>query len=414
MSTTGAKIPRNASGGAASDFCNDAFFPGKKEALTPGRAASRLGGIRGLRAHMSRPPGLSLSTCDDNFGRPMELEASSESLSFAPSFTLSASGTFSKEDFVIKKSGIVAINHTEARRTGLQLQDLELLEVLGKGASSLVRRAVHKPSQTQLAVKIINVFDKTKRDQLLRELRTLYTSQNYPWLVDFHDCLYDEGAMYIVLEYMDGGSLADVLQAAQLTGSSALSESVLARLSTRVLGGLIYLHRERHQVHRDVKPGNILLNTRGEVKISDFGLSAELDSTKEMCATFIGTHAYMSPERLGGKPYSFASDVWSLGITLVECAEGQYPYPSFSSANAFVLLSQIINDPAPTLSTESFSPALVDFVARSLHKEPEHRPLAHELLEHPWLRMHDDALRPFDFAAFVRTVNELRQPHAPR
>jgi len=72
-----------------------------------------------------------------------------------------------------------------------------------------------------------------------------------------------------------------------------------------------------------MKPGNILLNCRGEIKISDFGLSAELDSTKEMCATFIGTHAYMSPERLGGKPYSFASDIWSLGITLVECALGQ-------------------------------------------------------------------------------------------
>jgi serine/threonine protein kinase len=341
-----------------------------------------------------------------------ELEASSGSLALAQSFTLSASGTFVKEDFVINKSGIAAINHTEVRRTGLHLPDLELLEVLGKGASSLVRRAVHKPTQAQLAVKILNVFDKGKRDQLLRELRTLYTSQNFPWLVAFHDCLYDEGAMYIVLEYMDGGSLADVLQVAQLTGSSALSESVMARVSARVLRGLNYLHRERHQVHRDIKPGNILLNTHGEVKISDFGLSAELDSTKEMCATFIGTHAYMSPERLSGKPYSFASDIWSLGITLVECANGEYPYPSLSSANAFVLLSQIINDPAPTLSMDTFSPEFVDFIARCLHKEPEHRPQAHELLQHPWLQLHDDALRPFDFAAFVRTVNELRQPHA--
>ena len=88
---------------------------------------------------------------------------------------------------------------------------------------------------------------------------------------------------------MDGGSLADVLHAAQLTGSGPLSEMVLGKLAGRVLAGLNYLHRDRHQVHRDMKPGNILLNSRGEVKISDFGLSAELDSTKEMCATFIGT-----------------------------------------------------------------------------------------------------------------------------
>tara|TARA_B110001452_G_scaffold261588_1_gene260551 strand:- start:107 stop:1345 length:1239 start_codon:yes stop_codon:yes gene_type:complete len=410
----------------------------------------------------------------------MDLEASSGSLALAPSFTLSASGAFVKEDFVIDKQGIASINHTEVRRTGLELTDLEMHEVLGKGASSLVRRAVHAPTMTPLAVKILNVFDKGKRDQLLRELRTLYTSQNFPWLVAFHDCLYDEGAMYIVLEYMDGGSLADVLQAAQLTGSSALSEAVMARLAARVLGGLNYLHRERHQVHRDVKPGNILLNTRGEVKISDFGLSAELDSTKEMCATFIGTHAYMSPERLSGKPYSFASDVWSLGIaarskwpswrrhswppraheaasegsrlllalvrrgpasqiplrgrgfsereaaqvdmfaafdhpgiTLVECALGAYPYPAYSSSNYFVLLSQIINDAAPALSPEQFSPEFVDFVALCLHKEPELRPQAQQLLQHPWLRAHDDAIRPFDFAAFVRTVNELRQPHPP-
>ena len=146
---------------------------------------------------MSRPPSLSLSTGDGDFGRPMELEASSESLDLASSFTLTSSGTFAKEDFVINKSGIAAINHTEVRRTGLQLQDLDFFEVLGKGASSLVRRAVHKPSQAQLAVKIINVFDKGKRDQLLRELRTLYSSQNFPWLVAFHDCLYDEGAIAV-------------------------------------------------------------------------------------------------------------------------------------------------------------------------------------------------------------------------
>jgi hypothetical protein len=117
-----------------------------------------------------------------------------------PSFTLSQSGTFVKEDFVINRQGIAAVNGTEvARVVGLRLADLELLEVLGKGASSLVRRAVHTPSQTELAVKVINVFDKAKRDQLLRELRTLYSSA-FPWLVSFHDCLYDEGAMYIVLE----------------------------------------------------------------------------------------------------------------------------------------------------------------------------------------------------------------------
>jgi len=200
-----------------------------------------------------------------------------------------------------------------------------------------------------------------------------------------------------------------VLHAAQLTGSGPLSELVIGKLAARVLASLNYLHRERHQVHRDMKPGNILLNCRGEIKISDFGLSAELDSTKEMCATFIGTHAYMSPERLGGKPYSFASDIWSLGITLVECALGQYPYTAYTGSNYFVLLSQIINDVPPQLPAENFSVEFRDFISQCLCKEPEQRPSAQKLLSHPFVRMHDDSLRPFDMASFVSRVIEMRR-----
>ena len=325
-----------------------------------------------------------------------------------PSFTLSQSGTFVNEDFVINRQGIAAVNGTEvARISGLRLQHLQLLEVLGKGASSLVRRAVHTPTGTELAVKVLNVFDKGKRDQLLRELRTLYSAA-FPWLVSFHDCLYDEGAMYIVLEYMDGGSLADVLSATQLSGSGAPSELVLGRIAASTLAGLDYLHRERHQVHRDIKPGNILLSSAGEIKISDFGLSAELDSTKEMCATFIGTHAYMSPERLGGKPYSFASDIWSLGITLVECAIGTYPYAAYNGNNYFVLLGQILNEPPPRLPA-GFSPEFADFVHQCLIKDADARPSAQALLQHQFVRMYDPALRPFDMAEWVRLVTEMRK-----
>ena len=140
-------------------------------------------------------------------GLRLELDASgsgmdinfSGPLSEQPSFSLSQSGTFVKEDFVINKSGIAAVNGTPVPQLGVRLGDLEMLEILGKGASSLVRKALHRPSSTMLAVKILNVFDKGKRDQLLRELRTLY-SNPLPWIVGFHDCLYDEGAMYIVLE----------------------------------------------------------------------------------------------------------------------------------------------------------------------------------------------------------------------
>jgi len=121
----------------------------------------------------------------------------------------------------------------------------------------------------------------------------------------------------------------------------------------------------------------------------------------------IGTHAYMSPERLGGKPYSFASDIWSLGITLVECALGQYPYTAYTGSNYFVLLSQIINDAPPQLPTASFSTEFRDFISQCLCKEPEMRPSAQQLLSHAFVRMHDDTLRraigkSFHFAFLVR------------
>lgn len=171
-------------------------------------------------------------------------------MSAAPSFTLSQSGTFAKEDFVINKSGIAAVNGTPVwTPPDIKLADLEMVEVLGKGASSVVRKAIHRPTGTPLAVKILNVFDKARRDQLVRELRTLYSS-TFPWLVTFYGCLYDEGAMHILLEHMDGGSLADLLTTAQRTGSGPLSEIVLAKICMRVLAGLQYLHRERHQARR--------------------------------------------------------------------------------------------------------------------------------------------------------------------
>merc|ERR1719171_2715516 len=128
-----------------------------------------------------------------------------------------------------------------------------------------------------------------------------------------------------------------------------------------------------------------------------------------MCNTFIGTHAYMAPERLGGKPYSFASDIWSLGITLIECALGHFPYTAYTGSNYFVLLGQILNDPPPQLPANTFSAEFQDFVSLCLCKEPEQRPTSQQLLEHPFIRMYDDSVRPFDMATFVRNVTEIRQ-----
>ena len=101
-------------------------------------------------------------------------------------------------------------------------------------------------------------------------------------------------------------------------------------------------------------------------------------------------------------------DIWSLGITLVECALGQFPYTAYTGNNYFVLLSQILNDPPPQLPADTFSDEFRDFILQCLSKEPEGRPSAEQLLTHPFIRMYDDSLRPFDMAGFVRSVTEMR------
>lgn len=108
-------------------------------------------------------------------------------------------------------------------------------------------------------------------------------------------------------------------------------------------------------MHRDIKPDNILVNKSGEVKITDFGISKSLEETEEMCKTFVGTMNYMSPERMAGEKYSYASDIWSLGIILIELASGKYP---FKLCDNYIEIMEIIKmTPTEHLcKNKSFSP----------------------------------------------------------
>ena len=98
----------------------------------------------------------------------------------------------------------------------------------------------------------------------------------------------------------------------------------------KILWGLAYMKCEK-RVHRDIKPSNLLINSNGEVKVTDFGVSAELQSTLAMCGTFVGTFKYMSPERIRNQPYSYPSDLWSFGLVMIECATGIYPYTELTN-----------------------------------------------------------------------------------
>merc|ERR1711881_800293 len=147
----------------------------------------------------------------------------------------------------------------------------------------------------------------------------------------------------------DFGSLQDVKHKVQL-----VPENILALIMMQILEGLKTLHMG-YVVHRDVKLGNILVNSSGAVKVTDFGISKKLGD-HAMCDTFVGTATHMSPERVLGEDYSFAADIWSLGLCVYELASGAYPYGSVASFP--VLFDNLCSKPEPRLSPGRFSPAM--------------------------------------------------------
>ena len=254
------------------------------------------------------------------------------------------------------------------------LSDLIILNPIGQGASGLVQRVVQKSNPNQyLALKVVPLdLSETKSKQILTELRTLHYAQ-HPNIVSFYGAFYKERSMSLILEYMDRGSLSDImkrlkahrlkqqkkrrqrrlLRATQSNGSNLpspasatsasaqlpspnsqilstplVSEPIISCVARQLLSGLQYLHEKRRLIHRDIKPSNILLNSEGDVKLADFGVSGELQesSVNENKISFVGTITYMSPERIQGHPHSFDSDLWSLGLTLVEMSLGYFPY----------------------------------------------------------------------------------------
>lgn len=219
----------------------------------------------------------------------------------------------------------------------------------------------------------------------INEAATEAVSQACPFIVSFYDVFADpaRGTVNLLVEYMDGGSLEDLVKA-----GGCDDEAVLANMARCILLGLNYLH-ERQKIHRDIKPGNLLMNTKGVVKIADFGVSRNLTGTSDLSKTFVGTVGYMSPERIQGHKYNAKADIWSFGLSLLACALGAFPYErQVSSLSYFELVNAVCDEPSPELppGDERFSPELRDFVRLCLLKDPTERPSAETLLFHPFLQ----------------------------
>jgi mitogen-activated protein kinase kinase len=160
---------------------------------------------------------------------------------------------------------------------------------------------------------------------------------------------------------------------------------VLGKIAEAVLGGLSYLYSAHRIMHRDLKPSNILVNSKGQIKLCDFGVSSELDGS--IAETFVGTGTYMAPERIQGSPYTVKSDVWSVGLSIMELAIGKFPFSGSADDDEaggpqgiLDLLQQIVLEPAPKLpKSDAFPSILEDMVAKCLLKDPKERPTPKEL-----------------------------------
>ena len=297
------------------------------------------------------------------------------------SFSLSDTGSFAKEGFSVGSHGITeSPRFSQQQVSDLRLESCELGAVIGRGASSRVYVAVHRPSGRRLALKVLQADIEQSaelRRMVINEIKVVYDACS-DHLVSFYDAFFNNGAIHLALEYMDCGSLEGLLRAVARHngGSQMLEEGVLAAILYQSLQGLIYLHRERHAVHRDLKPANILLDSSGFVKLSDFGITKELGTgTFAQAGTQVGTLAYMSPERVRGEPYGLPSDVWSLGLIALEAASGAYPYPAARSV--FEQGQVIVDGPLPTERPElqqCLSADLLSLVHACLQKAPGQRP----------------------------------------
>ncbi|KAM7275190.1 hypothetical protein ACFE04_017056 [Oxalis oulophora] len=273
-----------------------------------------------------------------------------------------------------------AVAHNQTPQTHqFTFSQLDRVNRIGNGSGGTVYKVLHTPTGRSFALKVIygNHEDSVRR-QICREIEIL-RDVDHPNVVKCHDMFDHSGEIQVLLEFMDGGSLE---------GTHIVNEAHLADLARQILCGLSYLHR-RHIVHRDIKPSNLLINSRKNVKIADFGVSRVLAQTMDPCNSSVGTIAYMSPERINtdlnhGQYDGYAGDIWSLGVSILEFYLGRFPFAVGRQGDWASLMCAIcMSQPPEAPQTASWE--FRDFISHCLQREPMRRWTASQLLQHPFI-----------------------------
>lgn len=215
------------------------------------------------------------------------------------------------------------------------------------------------------------------QESIQKEIEVLKKCRSRAVVAYYGTCLKDNET-WILMDYCGMGSLKDMMK----TCMEALNESQVSYTVQQTLRGLAYLH-STNILHLDVKAANILATETGEVKLADFGVSEQLQSGMKEAKDYVGSPLFMAPEVIKKCGYNSKADIWSLGITIIEMVDGRPPYTDIRS---MADLQKIIDRPSATVSNpKNFSDDFNDFVAKCLIKDPELRPSAMELLNHPFV-----------------------------
>ncbi|KAK3316180.1 hypothetical protein B0H66DRAFT_560636 [Apodospora peruviana] len=272
---------------------------------------------------------------------------------------------------------------------------------IGQGASGGVYTGHERGSNRLVAIKQMNLEQQPKKDLIINEILVMKES-SHPNIVNFIDSYLCGGELWVVMEFMEGGSLTDVVT------FNIMTEGQIASVCRETLRGLQHLH-SKGVIHRDIKSDNILLSLEGNIKLTDFGFCATINDAQNKRTTMVGTPYWMAPEVVTRKEYGRKVDIWSLGIMAIEMIEGEPPYLTESPLRALWLIAT--NGTPHIKDEQNLSGVFRDFLYFALKVDPEKRASAHDLLRHDFMKQ---CVELSSLSPLVRAAREARAQEKAR